>query len=213
VAFEGGRPVGRICAIHNGADRAFYGDQVGFLGFFETERNPAVSSGLLRAAAEWLQGRGLTSMRGPMNFSTNDECGLHLSGFERPPVLMMPYNPPWYGELVEAAGLVKCKDLVAYLIEDRGGIPKRIAGIVPRILQRRRIRMRPLDMKNFDAEVARVREIYNEAWEKNWGFVPMTEHELQYMAKQLKPAVDPELVIFAEIDGEAVGFALAMPDL
>ncbi len=211
LATRGHRVVGRITAIDNPAHNDFQHDQVGFYGFFECEDDVEAAKGLFDAAEAWLATRGKDTMRGPMNFSTNDDCGSLIAGFDTPPTIMMPHNKPYHARLYEAAGFVKAKDLVAYWM-DKGGPPERLTRGVELIKKRKNIVTRTMDMKNFDREVDLIREIYNSAWERNWGFIPMTAKELEHMAKQLKPVVDPNLVVFAEVRGEPVAFALGLPD-
>lgn len=151
-------------------------------------------------------------MRGPASFSLNEEAGLLVEGFDGPPVVMMAYNPPWYEELVEAYGFSKSMDLLAYFLPN--ALPsEQMLRLAERMRERYRVKIRTLDKTRFWDEVALVRKVYNEAWQDNWGHIPMTEAELTYMAKQLKPVVDPGLVVFAEVDGDLAGFALALPDL
>lgn len=211
LALAGDRVVGRITAIDNRAHNEFHSDRIGFFGFFECEDDPAAAMALFDVAAVWLAARGRDAMRGPMNFSTNDDCGSLIEGFDTPPMIMMPHNPAYHARLYAAAGFVKAKDLVAYWM-DKQEMPERIERAVALVRKRKSIVTRPMDMKNFDRDVALIRSIYNDAWEKNWGFVPMTQAEIEHMAKQLKPVVDPELVVFAEIRGEAIGFGLGLPD-
>jgi GNAT superfamily N-acetyltransferase len=214
LAYANGKPVGRIAAIENRQHNEFHDDRVGFFGFFESIDDPEVAGALLDEAAAWVRGRGLTSLRGPTNFSTNEECGLLVENFEDAPYVMMTYNPPYYAALLEGWGLAKVKDLVAYEVTYADFDQERLAAI-ERLLNRIKLdsRIRSLDMKRFDEEVELVRDLYNAAWERNWGFVPMTDAEVDHMAKQLKPVVDRDLVLFAEIEGEPAGFALALPDI
>ena len=211
LALRDGRVVGRITAIENRAHNEFHEDKVGFFGFFECEDDPEAAQALFAASEAWLAARGRDTQRGPMNFSTNDDCGSLIDGFSTPPAIMMPHNPPYHARLYEAAGFVKAKDLIAYWI-DHDNPPERLVRGVELIRKRKSIVTRSMDMKQFDRDVGLVRTIYNDAWEKNWGFVPMTQAEIEHMAKQLKPVVDPEMVVFAEIRGEPIGFALGLPD-
>ncbi len=212
LARKQGRVAGRIAAIHNRMHNDFQGDRVGFFGFFESANEPAVAHALFEAAAAWLRPRGLAAMRGPASFSTNDECGLLVDGFDTPPVLMMPHNPAYYPSLVEGWGFGKAKDLLAFQsIDDQ--LPPRLVEGTELLARRYRITLRRLDLKRFQAEVETVKRLYNASWEKNWGFIPMTDAEIDHLAKQLKPVVVPELVLFAEKDGVPVGFAIALPDL
>lgn len=212
----GGRVVGRVAAVQNDAHLAEHREPVGFFGFFESERDPAVARALLGAAGAWLAARGLETMRGPANFSANEDWGLLVDGFDGPAKVMMPYNPPWYAELLEGAGLRKAKDVLAYYIGYEGEAaapPERLTRVADALAARYGVTVRSLDMRRFQEEVDRVRVVYNQAWERNWGHVPMSDAELRFMAKQLKPVVDPDLVLFAEVKGELAGFALALPDL
>lgn len=215
LAERGGEVVGRIAAVVNHQYNQFHDDRTGFFGFFESVDDQAVASALLDAAAAWLRARGRDVMRGPMNFSTNDEFsspGVLIHGFDTPPVVMMSHNPPYYGRLMDGAGMEKTRDLVAYWIPDR--IPERLRSAMKRLAQRAEVTIRPVRMKDLKAEVARVQEVYNAAWSRNWGFVPMTEAEFNHMAKEMKPVVEPDFVLLAEKpDGEPVGFLLALPDL
>lgn len=214
LALRDGRPVGRVAAIHNTRHVEHHGEPVGFFGFFETERDPTTASALLDAAADWLRGRGLEVMRGPASFSTNEEAGLLVEGFHRPPAIMMPYNPPWYRDLLEGAGFEKAQGLVAYWLGDNE--PPEYLLRAEKLVRRRYpgLEIRPLRMDEWDREVERIRRLYNDAWQDNWGFVPMTDAEFRHMAKDLKPVVDPELALIVEdADGEPVGFALSLPDL
>jgi len=206
------RVVGRIAAIHNRLHNEFHADRVGFFGWFETVDDSEVASALFAAAAAWLRPRGLTVMRGPASFSTNDACGLLVEGFSSPPVLMMPHNPDYYPKLLEAWGFAKAKDLLAYQTTD-DQLPPRLLEGTEVLKKRYRISTRQLDLGRFQAEVETVKELYNASWEKNWGFIPMTEAEIDHLAKQFKPVVVPEMVLFAEKDGVPVGFAIALPDL
>ncbi|HZI21534.1 MAG TPA: hypothetical protein VFD76_03430 [Gemmatimonadales bacterium] len=211
LALADGRTVGRIAAIKNDAHTREHGDKVGFYGFFECVNDPAVARALFDAAAAWLRERGLRVMRGPMSPSINDECGLLIEGLDTPPTLMMPHNPAYYVGLHDGYGFTKAKDLLAF--EGSGGqIPERIARAATVIAERKRITLRPLNMKHFKEEVELVKALYNQAWEKNWGFVPLTEAEIDHLAKQLKPIVVPDLVCFAEREGKVIGFAVALPD-
>ncbi|HJP57690.1 MAG TPA: hypothetical protein VJ847_11770 [Gemmatimonadales bacterium] len=218
LAERGDRVVGRIAAIANRLHNETHDDRVGFFGFFEAEDDSAVADALFEAAAAWLRARGFDTMRGPASFSVNDECGLLVAGFDTPPALMMPHNPRYYAALIEGAGFTKAKDLLVYQGGDRtfrayDPVPERLERAVTIMRERMGITIRPLNMKDFPAEVERIKAIYNAAWEKNWGFVPMTDHEIDHLAHQFKPVVVPDIVPFAEKDGKVVGFGLALPDL
>lgn len=216
LAERGGEAVGRIAAVVNHRSNEFHDDRVGFFGLFESVDDPAVASALLDAAAEWLRARGMEIMRGPFNLSTNDELyspGVLVDGFDTPPVVMMGHNPRYYGRLMDAAGMTKSKDLLAYWVADNDP-PKRLVAGVERMAKREGWRIRSLQMKRLREEVGKVMEVYNSAWERNWGFVPMTGAEFESMTKELKPVVDPDLCLLAETEaGEPIGFLLALPDL
>jgi GNAT superfamily N-acetyltransferase len=212
LARRDGRVAGRIAAIHNRLHNETHGDKVGFFGFFECEDDPESAAALFDAAASWLRPRGLDTLRGPASFSMNDEMGLLVDGFETPPTLMMPHNPRRYVPLVEGLGFVKAKDLIVFQ-RLATALPQRLADGAVLLEKRYKIRVRSLDMKRFDEEVGVVKKLFNAAWEKNWGYVPMTDHEIDHLAKQLKQIVVPELVLFAEREGQTIGFAVALPDL
>ena len=211
VGQSDGRTVGRIAAIKNEAHNRTWNDRVGFYGFFECVNDQRVANALFDAAAQWLRAQGLRAMRGPMSPSINDECGLLVEGFDTPPTLMMPHNPAYYVGLHDGYGFTKVKDLLAF--ESTGvRMPDRIARAANVIAERKGITLRALNMKRFREEVELVKVLYNQAWEKNWGFVPLTEAEIDHLAKQLKPIVVPDLVCFAERRGAVIGFAVALPD-
>src|SRR5436190_496093 len=207
-----GRIIGRIGAIKNDMHNREHNDRVGFYGFFESINDQAVATALWDTAAAWLRAKGFDTMRGPMSPSVNDECGLLIANNGTPPSLMMPYNFAYYEQLHERYGFRKAKDLLAF---DGGGAqmaPERFVRLAQRAGERRGIKLRTLDMKRFDAEVELIKALYNSAWEKNWGFVPLTEAEIDHLAKQLKPIVVPDLVIYAELEGRIVGFGVGLPD-
>jgi hypothetical protein len=203
--------LGRIAAIQNCAHNEAHEDSVGFFGFFESVEDHAVAQSLFDTAGSWLIGKGLTTMRGPTSFSTNDECGLLVDGFNTPPTVMNPHNPSYYIDLIEHAGFSKAMDLYQYHTVNPS-LPDKLVARVKRVLEHRNITLRTLDMKHFDAEIERIKEIYNNAWEKNWGFVPMSDDEIDHLAAQLKPVVEPKLVMFVEQEGKPIGFAAVLPD-
>jgi GNAT superfamily N-acetyltransferase len=207
-----GRTVGRIAAIKNDLHNKEHNDRVGFYGFFESIDDQTVANALFDTAAAWLRTRGFDTMRGPMSPSINDECGLLIENNGTPPSLMMAYNLPYYRALHERYGFTKAKDLLAYDGGYAQAAPERFLRIGQRALKRSGVTLRTLDKKRFDTEVELVKKLYNDAWEKNWGFVPLTEAEIDHLAKQLKPIVVPDLVIFAERAGAVVGFAVGLPD-
>ncbi len=209
-----GEVVGRIAAIRNRQHNRFYHDTVGFFGFFESVDEPGVARGLFDAATQWLRDRELTVMRGPTSFSTNDECGLLVEGFDTPPTLLNPHNPAYYVDLVEGAGFTKVRDLYQYYIAvSEPNLPDRLVRGAQIVAERYKLTARKLDMKHFHDEVERIKQVYNSAWDKNWGFVPLTDAEIDHLAKQLKPIVMAEGVVFVEREGQLVGFAAALPDL
>ena len=216
LAERGAEVVGRVAAISNRLHNETHGDGVGFFGFFECVDDQSVAGALLAAAGAWCRGRGHDLLRGPVSFSVNDECGLLVDGFDTPPTLMMPHNPPYYSTLLERAGFAKAKDLLVY----QGGseeryvpVPERLARATELIRQRQGITLRPLNLKDFKGDVERIKQVYNAAWERNWGFVPLTDHEIDHLAEQFKPVVIPDIVPFAEKDGKVIGFGIVLPDL
>ncbi len=212
LARRAGTVVGRIAAVSNPRYNEFHETNVGFFGLFECVNDAGVARALFEKAAEWLRAKGFTSVLGPMSYSTNGEVGLLIEGFTTPPAIMTTYNPPWYAALLEANGFTKAKDLFAWELSSSTPPPEKVARIAEKIRQREGVTVRPVNLKQFDAEVARVKAMYNSAWEKNWGFVPMTEHEFDHLAKDLKQMVRPELALVAEVKGQPVGFALTIPD-
>jgi len=212
LARREGHVVGRIAAVNNPRYNEFQGTNVGFFGLFECVNDAGVARALFEAAASWLRAKGFVSVIGPMSYSTNGEVGTLIEGFSTPPAIMTTYNPSWYPALIEACGFTKAKDLYAWELSSSTPPPEKVARIAEKIRQREGVTVRPVDMKQFDSEVARVKAMYNAAWEKNWGFVPMTEHEFDHLARDLKQMVRPELALVAEVKGQPVGFALTVPD-
>lgn len=211
ILLSDGSPVGRIASIVNRGHNEYHGDETGFFGFFESLNDPAVAARLLDAASGELRRRGLKTMRGPMNFSTNEECGFLLEGFGEPPVLMTPYNPPYYNALMDGAGLMKAKDLYAYVYDVAEALPQKVL-TVARYAERKKIRVRAIDKRTFNSEMRVFMDVYNSAWKENWGFIPLTEEELDFISERLKQIVVPELTLIAEKDGEPVGFLGLVPD-
>ena len=215
LAERDGTVVGRIAAISNRLHNEFQNENIGFFGFFESINDPAVATALLDAAAAWVRSRGHDLIRGPASFSTNDECGMLVWGFDTPPTLMMPHNPTWYPGLVEQAGFTKVKDLLVYEGGNEAGstVPERVQRGTELVIKRLGITLRPLDMKHFDRDLGHIKQLYNACWERNWGFVPMTEREIDHLAAQFKPVVIPDCVPIVEKDGVPIGFGLALTDL
>ncbi|HEY7393977.1 MAG TPA: hypothetical protein VH559_04005 [Gemmatimonadaceae bacterium] len=216
LALRGGMPVGRIAAIENRAHNQFHGDRVGFFGFFESNNDPEAAASLFGAAEKWLAARGLDTMRGPVNPSTNHECGLLVGGFEQHPMIMTTWNPRYYSELIEAQGFTKAKDLLAYFFPMQGKgaleLPDRYRLHAERALSGQRLTFRDIDLSRFDEEVNRCWEIYNSAWEKNWGFVPMSRESFLHEAKVLKYIIFQPFAFIAEVNGEPAGFLIVVPD-
>jgi hypothetical protein len=205
--------VGRIAGIIDHNYNEFHQEKVGFFGFFESINDREVAEPLLSRVQGWLKERGMEKMMGPMNPSTNDECGLLVDGFDSSPCLMMPYNPPYYASFLEGFGLKKVMDLYAYLLEESTFHMDRLARITERLAKKEpKLRIRPINLRRLDEELAIVKEIYNQAWSKNWGFVPLTDAEIDDLAKNLKPLVVPDLVLFAYWEEEPVGFSVSLPD-
>jgi GNAT superfamily N-acetyltransferase len=219
VAEQRGQIVGTIAAFINHRHNEFHNEQVGFFGFFETINNYAVAEALLSTACEWVRAKGMTAIRGPANFSTNDEIGMLVEGFDSPPVILMTYNPRYYPEFVERFGFTKAQDLWAYHIdidifrEHPEQAPAKLLRVVEKVKQRGEFTVRPVNMKRFHEEVEAIKAVYNSAWERNWGFVPLTDAEIDHLAKNLKQIIDPKTVFIAEADGRAIGVVIPLPNL
>lgn len=220
IARRGARDVGTIAAFINHHHNQFHGEQMGGFGFFEVLPDEQAATALLQTAEQWVRARQMHTLRGPLNFSTDNECGVLLDAFDQPPVLMTGYNPPYYRDYIENAGFVKAVDWYAYTVDRdslgagaTGALPPRMRR-VPDIVQRRGdVTFRKVRMQDFTRELERVRHVYNRAWEQNWGFVPLTDAEIAYLARGLRPFLDPDLVIIAEVGGQTVGVSITLPDL
>ena len=220
LATRGGVPVGTIGAHVNDQHNRFHEENIGFFGFFECINDYAVAEALFQAASDWCKSQGVTAMRGPASFSSNDDgYGFLLEGFDDAPRVLMPYNPPYYVEFAERFGLHKAMDLVAYKLDtasfgnEADKMSAKLSRVINKVRERSGVTIRTVDMSRFDEEVARVKSVYNSAWEKNWGFVPMTDAEFDHLAVGLKQMIDPEVVFVAEKDGKFVGFSLSLPDV
>ncbi len=215
LAFRGADPVGRIAAVVNHQYNDFHEATTGFIGLFESVDDTDVAASLLHRAAEWLRERGMTEAIGPFNLSTNDELyspGILLDNFDRRPVLMMAHNPPYYRRLFEAAGWKKERDLLSYWLQDDTTPHRLVRGVERLTGSIEGLVVRQIDMKRLGDEVERIKEVYNSAWERNWGFAPLSDAEIARLARDLKPLADPRFALLAEVHGKPVGFALALPD-
>lgn len=206
LARRGRRAVGRIVAVDDPRQNE------GGFGLFESEDAPEVSGALFTAASQWLRSRGREALLGPLNLSTNHECGLLVDGFDTPPVMLMPYNPAYYQDLFETFGLKPAKDLWSWTIDLTEPFPERITRLRDRVAQRHRCVLRPLDLDRLDAEADMLRRMYNEAWQGSWGFNAMSEAEFRHTVRELKPLLHRGVTLVAEVDGVPAGFGMILPD-
>lgn len=207
--------VGRIAAIINRNHNKTHSDKVGFFGFFECINDQKVADLLLNTAAKWLKNKGMDLVRGPENPSMNDEIGLLIDGFDDDPIIMTPYNPPYYQKLIENNGFTKSKDLLSYWLTPDFASEKLIR-YQNAVRERYDLKFRHVDFKDkeqFNKDVDALKDIYNKAWVPNWGFVKWTNEEFDHMAGALKLVANPELAIIVESRGQIVGFALGLPDI
>jgi GNAT superfamily N-acetyltransferase len=213
MAEENGEIVGRIAAIVNRTHNEVYHDTVGFWGFFDCVDRQEVANQLFDTAKGWLKTRGMTEMRGPVNPSINDSCGMLLNAYDDAPRVLMTYNPPYYPALCDGYGHQKAKDLHAWKISQETVYTPKLERVAKMVEERSRVKLRTINMKDLKGELAKIKEIYNAAWAGNWGALPMTEEEFDHMAGDLKAIVNPSIVFFAEIDDKPVAFALTLPDV
>lgn len=213
LAEKDGRLAGRISAIVNRAHNEIHGEQTGFWGYFDCENDDGTARALFDRAGAWLREKGMTRMLGPANPSLNDPCGLLVDGFKWSPFVLMTYNPGFYVRLVEEAGFRKAMDLWAYILLHNELVRDKIDRVANAVQGRNQVSIRFVNLRRFEAELGIIKDIYNNAWEKNWGFVPMTEDEIHFTAGDLRSIVLPELAYIAEIEGRPVGFAFALPDI
>ena len=214
LARRDGKVVGRIAACVDRYHIEHHDEQTGFFGFFEALDDAEAAAALLSAAREWLRGKGMETMRGPLNFTTNhDAPGLLIDGEPSPPVFGMAYNPPYYPAFFDDFGLVKTKDLWAWQVRaEKMDIPDRIQKNIASIRETGSFKVRPIDMDNFERDVDIIRALYNACWSRNWGFIPMDREEFLFAAKDFKKLVNPRFLLIAEKDSEPVGFCMTVPD-
>jgi GNAT superfamily N-acetyltransferase len=214
LALRDGRPVGRISAHIDHNLNEFQDNDWGLFGWFECEDDPEAAQGLLDAAEAWLGERGRNRMVGPMDFTTNDECGVLIEGHDRTPIILTPWQHRYYPALLEGAGLAKAVDTLMWelYIDSRDKVHPAIWDMAEKSESEHGIVVRPMRKRDLEAEMQRFLEVYNSAWERNWGFVPLTEEEVRDHAKDMKPLLDENWAFIAEKDGETVGAALTLPD-
>ncbi|HVR62100.1 MAG TPA: N-acetyltransferase [Polyangia bacterium] len=212
VALRGREPVGRISAQINRRHLAFHGDATGHFGFFECVDDARVAHALLERARDWLAERGMQRMAGPLNFSTNEESGLLVDGFETPPAIMMTHARPWFGALLEGAGLRKEMDLYAYRMDPKTPAPE-VLKLAAKTLKSGRVAVRPIAMRRLKDEVELLADIYNDAWAQNWGFVPFARPEIDSLVAELKPVFRSGYGRFVSIDGRPSAVMLGLPDI
>src|SRR5437588_4036766 len=186
---------------------------VGCFGLFESIDDPDVATALFQAAAGWLRKKARTEMMGPIDYSTNYVCGLLIDGFQFAPTILTAHNPLYYRELIESCGFAKEKDWYAWWFADPAKAAARLRPLAERFRKRWPVTIRAGNLKNVREESGRLREIYNQAWEKNWGCVPFTEAEIEFMTHELKQLVIPEFTLIAEVGDEPIGFILCVPDI
>ena len=216
LAWRNGEIVGRIAYVLNHLHNEVHDERVAFFGFFEVLEDQEAASALFQQADEFASRAGHDSILGPAQFSTNDEVGMLVDGFDGVPRVLMPYNPPRYMDYVEAAGYQKAMDLWSYKIELENflqNLPPKLVRVVDKVKARRNLLVRTINMKDYDQEVERFKRVYNSSWERNWGFVPLTDPEIEHMAAGMKSMLDPNIVLMVEREGEVIGVALALPDL
>jgi hypothetical protein len=216
MAYRDGGIVGRISALVNRNHNDFFKDKVGFIGNFECENDQEAADALFNAAAEWLKSKDMDTMRGPIYPDTNGDCGLLIDGFDLPPVVMMAYNPEFYQHLFDGAGFVKAKDLHAYDLQPEDWLSEKLERLQGIVRKRYKIEIEDIHLKDkegFERAVNLIKEIYDTAWEANWGNVKLTEREWQAMVKELKMIADERLLFLAKINGEYAGFQVTLPDV
>lgn len=216
IAYQDGKIVGRIAALTNENHNKFHEDNLGFFGFFESINDLDVAKQLFDTVKSWLKEKGKDGMLGPMNPSTNDEAGLLIDGFDSPPYVLMCHNPPYYAKLIEDCGLTKAKDLWAWYIDSataKANIPEKMYRVSEKSAEKYGLSVRNINFKNMDEEVKKLRYIYNNAWSKNWGFVPMTDDEFNHLAADMKQVADPDFIFIVEKEGKPVGFSLTLPNI
>jgi len=213
LAYREGKVVGTIAAVRNDRYGQFHPEEahVGFFGLYDCVPDQAVAEALFAAASAWLKAEGKTVARGPVNLTTNDVVGLLVEGFDEDNVVMMPYNPPYYGGQFEAAGFTKAKDVYAYYLA-RADCADRLKAVATRLERGGKVRIRRMNLGNWNQELEFVRSTYNASWSRNWGFVPWTDREMAFIAKELKPLVDPAFAFVGEVDGVPAGFIVSIPD-
>lgn len=213
LAYKNGEIVGRIAAIKNDIHLKYHNDNSGHFGFFECINDQQVANALFDAAKLWMKEKGLKFMKGPANPSSNDIYGMLIEGFDDSPRLLMPYNPEYYIKLCEGYGMEKAKDMFAWkIVNEKIMASEKLKRGQEIVRKRYDVKISQLDMKNFQRDLEKFKYVYNKAWAPNWGFVPMTEEQIDAMAKDMKPIAEPSLVIFSEINGNLVGAALVMLD-
>lgn len=214
LAFKNKEIVGRIAAITNQNHNDFQEDNNGFFGFFESVDDQAVANALFDTVIEWLREKGKDGMMGPMNPSTNDEVGLLIDGFDISPYVMMTHNPPYYKKLYEEYGLAKAKDLIAWYIDTEAvNISDKMIRVAEKGAEKFGVTIRNIKFKNLKKELELIRQVYNNAWAKNWGFVPVTTAEFDHLAANLKQIADEDFLLLAEKGDQPVGFTLTLPNI
>jgi GNAT superfamily N-acetyltransferase len=215
LAEKEGKIVGRIAAIDNTNYNRHHQCKVGFFGFFDFINDKEVAHALLDKAKDYAKENGHEYLMGPTNFTTNETAGTLVEGFDDPPKVMMTYNKPYYGSIIESYGLHKEMDLYAYMIYTEKASEKslRIADAVEARLKNKGITIRNVNLKDINNEAKRIQKIYNDAWEENWGFVPFTDDEFEYLKNDLKMLLDPTFAYIAEKDGSPIGFGLTLPNI
>ena len=215
LAKKDGKIVGRVSAILNNNYNKYHESNVGFFGFFDVINDQEVADALINTVKQWCKERKVDAILGPTNFSTNDTAGLLIDGFHEPPKIMMPYNKPYYKDLLEHYGFKKDMDLFAYILYTKKASEKsiRLAQSLEERLKRQGISFRSITKKTLSQDVEAIREIYNDAWAKNWGFVPMTDAELTHLADELKMLLHPDWCYIAEVNGKPVGFSVSLHNI
>ena len=213
LARQNGEIVGRIMASDDPNYNSLHQSNVGCFGLFECIDDRNVAAALFEAAVNWLRKKGRTEMMGPIDYSTNYVCGLLIDGFQFAPTILTAHNPPYYRELIEGCGFTKAKDWYAWWFADPAKAVTHLRRFAERVRRRWPVTIRSANLKNIREESRRLRQIYNQAWEKNWGFVPFTEAEFEFMTREMKPLLVPGFAWIAEMGNEPIGFTLCLPDI